>query len=46
MPKQKSEKGKPAISREQRKIRAYQIIMAIVGVIMIISMIIAAVTRY
>lgn len=46
MSKQSSTKGKPGISREQRKIRAYQIIMAIIGVVIILSMIIAAVTKY
>lgn len=46
MSKQSSTKGKPVISREQRKIRTYQIIMAVIGVVIILSMIIAAVTTY
>jgi predicted nucleic acid-binding Zn ribbon protein len=45
MAKQKTQKGKPVLSREQRKMRVYQIIMAVVGVIMILSMIIAAVAK-
>ncbi len=45
MSKQTPTKRKPAVSREQRKLRAYQIIMAIVGVIVILSMIIAAVAK-
>ena len=46
MAKQKTQKGKPVLSREQRKIRTYQIIMAIIGMVIILSMIIAAVTSY
>lgn len=46
MSKQSSTKGKPGISREQRKIRTYQIIMAIIGMVIILSMIITAISAY
>jgi len=46
MSKQTKSKGKPGGSSDQRRMRIYQIIMAAVGIIVVLSMIIAAVAKY
>jgi len=46
MPKQTKSKGRPGGSSDQRRMKIYQIIMAVIGLIVVLSMIIAAVADY
>jgi hypothetical protein len=46
MAKQKKSNGKTGGSGDQRRIRTYQIIMAVIGLIVVLSMIIAAVAKF
>ncbi len=46
MTKQNKSNGRPGKSSDQRRMRAYQIVMAVIGLIVVLSMVIAAVANY
>jgi|APIni6443716594_1056825.scaffolds.fasta_scaffold717474_2 predicted nucleic acid-binding Zn ribbon protein len=46
MSKQNKSNGKPGKSSDQRRMRTNQIIMAVIGIIIVLSMVIAAVANY
>lgn len=46
MSKQNKSTGRSGQSSDQRRLRVYQIIMAVIGMIVVLSMIIAAVAKF
>jgi hypothetical protein len=46
MTKQTKSNGRPGGSSDQRRLRVSQIIMAVIGLIVVLSMIIAAVAKF
>jgi predicted nucleic acid-binding Zn ribbon protein len=46
MSKQIKSNGRPGKSSDQRRMRMYQIIMAVIGLIVVLSMVIAAVAKF
>lgn len=46
MSKQSKSNGRPGVSSDQRRLKISQIIMAVIGIIVVLSMVIAAVANF